>query len=108
MSTGFHIIIDDFNYFYNFYYNFFLYIYIRAVKVNVLIYEIIVAEINEIKYLFTLFTSGVFPDTKPPRACSQSARRDRVEDGGSWGIVGRKVSIEEPKWRNNRQNKSCM
>ena len=37
----------------------------RAVKVNALIYEIIVAEINAIKYFnavnATLFTSGVFP-----------------------------------------------
>ena len=40
-----------------------LYINIRAVKVNALIYEIIVAEINAIKYFnavnATLFTSGV-------------------------------------------------
>ena len=48
------------------------------VKVNALFYEIIVAEINAIKYFnavnATLFTSGVHltPDTKPPRACSQS------------------------------------
>ena len=38
-------------------------IYIRAVKVSALIYEIIVAEINAIKYFnavnATLFTSGV-------------------------------------------------
>ena len=55
---------------------------IRAVKVSALIYAI-----NAIKYFnavnATLFTSGVFPDTKPPRACSQSAKRDRVEDGES-------------------------
>ena len=48
---------------------------IRAVKVSALIYEINVAEMNAIKYFnavnATLFTSGVFPDTKPPRACSQ-------------------------------------
>ena len=60
---------------------------IRAVKVSALIYEINVAAINVIKYFnavnATLFTSGVFPDRKPPRACSQSARRDRVEDGES-------------------------
>ena len=40
----------------------------RAVKVNVLVYEIIVAEINAIKYFnavnATLFTSGVFPLTR--------------------------------------------
>ena len=39
-------------------------VYIRAVKVNALIYEIIVAEINSIKYFnavnATLFTSGAF------------------------------------------------
>ena len=49
-------------------------IYFRAVKVNALFYEIIVAEINAIKYLnavnATLFTSGV-------RFCSQLDRRDR-------------------------------
>ena len=59
----------------------------RAVKVSALIYAINVAAINAIKYFnavnATLFTSGVFPDTKPPSACSQSARRDRVEDGES-------------------------
>ena len=66
----------------------YIFIYIRAVKISALIYEIIVAEINALKYFnavnATLFTSS---------ACSQSARRDRVEDGESWGIVGRKVSI---------------
>ena len=60
---------------------------IRAVKVSALIYEINVAAFNALKYFnavnATLFTSGVFPDTKPPCACSQSARRDRVEDGES-------------------------
>ena len=65
----------------------YIYIYIRDVKVSALIYEINVTRINAIKYFnavnATLFTSGVFPDTKPPRACSQSARRDRVEDGES-------------------------
>ena len=39
------------------------YVFIRAVKINALIYEIIVAEINAIKYFnavnATLFTSGV-------------------------------------------------
>ena len=44
-------------------------IFIRAVKVNALIYEIIVAEINGIKYFnavnATLFTSGVrYPLTR--------------------------------------------
>ena len=47
----------------------------RAVKVSALIYAINVAEINAIKYFnavnTTLFTSGVFPDRKPLRACSQ-------------------------------------
>ena len=84
-------------------------VFSRAVKISALIYEINVAAINAIKYFnavnATLFTSGVFPDTKPPRACSQSAGRDRVEDGESWGIVGWKVSIKEAKWRNNHQNK---
>ena len=41
----------------------YIYIYIRAVKVNALIYEIIVAEINAIKYFnavnATLFTYGL-------------------------------------------------
>ena len=41
----------------------YIYIYIRAVKISALIYEIIVAEINAIKYFnavnATLFTSGV-------------------------------------------------
>ena len=51
------------------------YVIIRAVKVSALIYAINVAAINAIKYFnavnATLFTSGVFPDTKPLRACSQ-------------------------------------
>ena len=46
-----------------FVYFFILFIWIRDVKVNVLIYEIIVVEINAIKYFnavnATLFTSGV-------------------------------------------------
>ena len=49
------------------------------------------AEINAIKY-FNAVNATLF-------------RRDRVEDGESWGIVGRKVSIKEAKWRNNCQNK---
>ena len=59
----------------------------QIAHVLALIYAINVAAINAIKYFnavnATLFTSGIFPDTKPPRACSQSARRDRVEDGES-------------------------
>src|SRR4029434_9540337 len=48
-------------------------VYFRAVKVNALIYEIIVAEINALKY----FNAVNATLTKPPRACSQLNRRDR-------------------------------
>ena len=51
-------------------------VFFRAVKVNALIYEIIVAEINAIKYFNAVKRNFVYfrcfpPDTKPPRACSQ-------------------------------------
>src|SRR4029434_8860668 len=59
------------------------FIYFRAVKVNALFYEIIVAEINAIKYLnavnatFVYFRCALTHGTKPPRVCSQLDRRDR-------------------------------
>ena len=60
-------------------------IYIRAVKVNALIYEIIVAEINAIKYFnavnATLFTSGVFPLTR--NRCVPAVSKLGDEDGES-------------------------
>ena len=63
-------------------------VFIRAVKVNALIYEIIVAEINAIKYFnavdATLFTSGVrYPLTRNRRVPVVSKLGDRVEDGES-------------------------
>ena len=57
------------------------YIHNRAVKVNVFIYEIIVAETNAIKYFnavnATYFRCALSPDTKPPRANVASALHRR-------------------------------
>ena len=69
------------------------YVFFRAVKVNTLIYEIIVAEINAIKYFnATLFTSGVFPLTRNRRVPAVS-KLGETELKMEKGIVGRKDSI---------------
>src|SRR4029434_7792192 len=65
------------------------FIYFRAVKVNALFYDIILAEINAIKYLnavnatFVYFRCALTHGTKPPRVCSQLDRRDR-DGSGRW------------------------